>query len=1434
MHQAMGIRGHQAIHLTAGLLKPQVNFDKIQALAWDEGLFSKEQRPNHPVARYWNQLTGRPSLVYDEVFWAPEVKWRHHDQRSDVWSAGMVLAALFSDFDPTDARIYKALCQGQVDVCAWRLPNLAPVVATCLSIDPDKRIHLHELIVLLSQEAANASELVGLPSSLYEGHIHGLKLAVLDFTNRNPLFHFGLTNGFVALQMELADFLATGKKWVFEQSNDPLLSALNQVRLKRMQALRDKGEDNLWCVSHWLYWQYEGQTKKTPLLMVQVNLDLVKSLALEYQLQPSSSKVLVNEVLRIFLADRLHLGLPSNLTFDEASLTAFFNRLTQDLEALGGGPVRVEQYPLVGNLSYRHYTIGANYTEMLRQAPNSICLELMGLESRESQQALPFAPTFPWSNMRVLPSDPSQDKALGAASTASLVIEGPPGTGKSQTIVNLIAQALAAGERVLFVSEKRAALEVVYRRLEQAGLDPLALLVHDTLRDRKSIIDSIRTSYSKLMCPLERDAKLGAQLAAWRLEEAVNELDTYWTAVRDRTHGFSLNELFLHRPKGLCVTPEHLVPGYDSWLKNIHLLNKIRDGLLHLEGHEIWNHSPLSRLHPWAIATSNDPIGYWANSKKALQELWPALEGLIRQTGLPATMTIGQVMQLASLARSCAKLLQRNLFRLLMDDTQARRDYDSLKARYLTKKTMLHKIGGALGPMGNLDIGQIASIWAMAKLEPNSPEVQVFIETSLNLKGGDFGDRGKDLLELAMRHAKASWQMHELEGLFMARYGSQDPMAFIQEMDLLQDLVQRTQLHMPQVFGYLHTLRKPDEVLRAFLECQGELSRVETAINILDHRFRNLTPTAGLGYIHSMDTVFFGDSEVAILLWYNSLSPDVKFCLSEAETSIAQLGLDAQIKELSRAYVARPNLEQYHSPKINQCLNAIDAGYEDLLSWNSAKLLDAQAAYFQQKVAAAQTPAERLGKEAKIGRTQFKKGLRLLHREMDKQRKFKSLRSILLDGQNTALMALKPVFMLSPVAVAEIFPCVAQLFDLVVFDEAGQLRLEEVLPICHRAKRVVVVGDSQQLPPSTFFRNKIDQEIDGNVLKFNSLFSAAKTAFPTHSLCWHYRSSHQDLIAFNNVAFYQGQLSAFPSFGGLQAPLVFQNVPHGLYHHRQNHVEAQALVESLAREMNLRPTLSYAVIAFSEAQQEAVELALERHKLHDLTFARILDREETRYDSGVFSGLLIKNLENMQGEERDVVMVTVGYGPDESGKLAQHFGPIMHEGGDRRINVLSSRARLQIQVFCSFDPDRLQPKENGGVWVLQQWLRYVRAHSGGKRGEAEAILRVVHGGAGPGVSGDTLVENVKKQGIEEWILSHGHENGTQLRPLFTGSGEREAYFYSVWQQGKETGQLIETEPTWINTWKEFFVSRRVMARRGYQVQKLSTQFIQKEFRSLTT
>lgn len=330
------------------------------------------------------------------------------------------------------------------------------------------------------------------------------------------------------------------------------------------------------------------------------------------------------------------------------------------------------------------------------------------------------------------------------------------------------------------------------------------------------------------------------------------------------------------------------------------------------------------------------------------------------------------------------------------------------------------------------------------------------------------------------------------------------------------------------------------------------------------------------------------------------------------------------------------------------------------------------------------------------------------------------------------------VWLLTPEVVSEILPLKPELFDLVIFDEASQLYIEKGIPAILRAKAVIIAGDSKQLRPSNLGSGRLDynhEELLDDIMKEDSgvaaleeesLLDVARFKYPPIMLDFHYRSKYSELIAFSNYAFYGGKLNVSPNpIPPQNPPIKVIKVKDGLWENRANLAEARAVVDNLRSFLRTRKNNeTVGIITFNSAQRDLIMDIIDEVSRKDKTFANRVNKEFLRKENGEDIGLFVKNIENVQGDERDYIIFSIGYAQNEQGKVVKNFGWLSQRGGENRLNVAISRAKMQVVIVSSIDPQDLDASncKNRGPYILRKYLEYATCVSKGDKVGANNIL----------------------------------------------------------------------------------------------------------------
>jgi AAA domain/REase_MTES_1575 len=496
-------------------------------------------------------------------------------------------------------------------------------------------------------------------------------------------------------------------------------------------------------------------------------------------------------------------------------------------------------------------------------------------------------------------------------------------------------------------------------------------------------------------------------------------------------------------------------------------------------------------------------------------------------------------------------------------------------------------------------------------------------------------------------------------------------------------------------------------------------------------------PAAALEYASALQASFQKDSDDLIQL-------DTLLDSLDAEQRQALAHLHPHIAALDGAPKAGL-LQQAQNGILLAWLSLIEAHLPELLETSSRQMPERLATYgqlVQSRTATVTGLIQRRLKDAIVANISFNRlnnpvTYRDIAHQVRKQRQLWPVRKLVQSFWEDGLSRLMPCWMASPESVAAIFPMVKDYFDLVIFDEASQCYVERALPVMLRGKQCVIAGDDQQLPPFDLYNVKVEEESESAEieeqmpLEVESILDLSRNIFPQAKLNWHYRSTEQDLINFSNFAFYEGRLSMAPpaQHEELSSPPISFVKVAGLWERNRNEVEARqvvTLVEQLVRRPE-NPTVG--VVTFNYFQKELIRELLELRLVElgmagDKEGAALLHKAMEREEGEERQGIFIKNIENVQGDERDVIIFSVGYARTPAGKLVANFGLLNQKGGGNRLNVAITRAKKKKIIVCSIDPEELQVDgaKHDGPLLLKRYLQYARALSQGDHAQVQTIL----------------------------------------------------------------------------------------------------------------
>ncbi len=945
---------------------------------------------------------------------------------------------------------------------------------------------------------------------------------------------------------------------------------------------------------------------------------------------------------------------------------------------------------------------------------------------------------------QVIDVDSSQALAmLDVRSGRNVVIQGPPGTGKSQTITNIIADALSQGKKILFVAEKLAALEVVKRRLNRVGLGDACLELHSHGANKKTVLADLHGTL---------------QLGKPRTDAVRWELGQY-KRTRDQLNAYCLA---VNTPvAGSGLTPREL-------MGELIAIGKLQgEASLPRPAFELGgDKAALSRILSWNRSRIEELSALVANLQSHLQKIGPPCAHPFRATRLPALLPSDReaiVDGLRAAIEAC-RILDSATEELAgvmgIAATRTRAEADvlvraarrALSAPHLqgvvlktgewqAKRDQLAQLIGAGARHAEIrrqfDGSLISEAWEQDLLGARQVLNDIgrkwwrwlssdYRRMRRLIAGLCIGEQPKDadtqlrIVDAVMEATRQRRTVSDLESLGARLYGVQwqglrsDWQVLKRLADWIVDLYREVgNGKLPAgVIDFLAgnpTLGVLMEKVAALestlpVHAQSLLSVLDRLA--LDEAARQVIVASDLpAQISELSTMLERIGELADGITYQNLKSLLDkegldwvvaagWNWPDAGRLLAPFFLRTWFEALLRqAYSEREVLRTFDGPShegVRERFRELDVA-----SLMATRVDLADKHYSGLPVA---------NGYGQVG---------ILLREFEKRSRHLPIRRLMQQAGN-AIQAIKPVFMMSPMSIAAFVPPGSVEFDLVVFDEASQVRPVDAFGAVLRGDQVVVVGDSKQLPPTSFFDALVGEEDPADdeeivTADIESLLGLMLgQGAPSRMLRWHYRSQHQSLIALSNEEFYDNRLVVFPSpeppHRGLG--LVFHHLPNTVYDRgksRTNRLEAEVVAKAVMLHAKSAPHLTLGVAAFSIQQAEAVLDHLERLRRDDPS-------AEPFFSAHPFEPFFVKNLESVQGDERDVIFISVGYGRDADGFVAMTFGALNGQGGERRLNVLITRARQCCEVFTNLthgDID-LNRTPARGVAALKAFLKYAQ------------------------------------------------------------------------------------------------------------------------------
>jgi hypothetical protein len=1104
-------------------------------------------------------------------------------------------------------------------------------------------------------------------------------------------------------------------------------------------SIEEQGVNMLYLALGILNWYEKGNTedsRKAPLILVPVILE--RSSANErFRLRYTGTDIGANLSLQAKMMVDYNITIPDLPEEEELDLKAYYSIIKERISHIENWKVDEDAIELgffsFGKFMIYHDLDSDKWPDDKKPFNHTILQSLFDTGFNEPQPSIGEEhhldnETNANELLQVVDADSSQVIAMLAVHEGrNMVIQGPPGTGKSQTITNLIANAIGNGKKVLFVAEKMAALEVVKRRLDSVNLGEACLELHSHKANKRELHAEL-----KRILDLGRPSMIRLEEEIRFLNPLINELNKYCNAVNSEISksGHSAQEVMGYLLKITSKNKDYKFPKIDienisSWdflrMKEVELLaEKIQVRLekigqpenLLFYGTKLNIFLPIdeetsNELLEIAITNTNEVINL-VTSISTYVEIQPSTELNDIQRLIKTIRTAAENPGITSMNLNDSAWLnnQADITEILETGIRLKElhaqydnllipeawDYDALEIRQnlIVHGNKWYKF--LIGDYKN-SVKKLSSL--LNTVVPSDLNTKLEYVNAL-MEGKRLTTTLQSFELLAQRLFDVNWQKNHTDWTAVKK-----AVQYIQNV---------------------HLLIQNDVILNTFLSFLNKNEKSEISANFLIE-LENALEKQNFSLKSVLEKLDLEDNKIKSisLIKQQSLLKQWSERLPEIHQAVTWNVLKENIEEEGGSYLIRavynwPDSvlhlktalqKTWYEHLIEQAMLSRSelrkferSSHEEVVE--KFKRLDVLNQFYN-RARVALKHWESIPKQEGGGQ------INVLKSEFNRKARHMPIRKLMQEA-GLAIQAIKPVIMMSPMSIANFLPPNSIDFDLVIFDEASQVRPVDALGAILRGKQVVVVGDTKQMPPTSFFdKLNTDTEDEENVTAdMQSILGMCDAqGAPQRMLRWHYRSRHESLINLSNQEFYENKLIIFPSPGSKsKMGLTFNHLPDTYYDKgktRTNPKEAEKVADAIISHALHNPKQSLGIVAFSTAQMQAIQNALEIKR-------RKNPEVESFFRNHPTEPFFIKNLENVQGDERDVIFISIGYGRTEDGKVPMSFGPLNNEGGERRLNVLITRAKSRCEVFTNITASDMNPGPNAkfGIRALKSFLYYAQ------------------------------------------------------------------------------------------------------------------------------
>jgi very-short-patch-repair endonuclease/DNA polymerase III delta prime subunit len=1239
-------------------------------------------------------------------------------------------------------------------------------------LDPDQEI-LRSKIAQWKARLADTGKSNPLIKFRHDGP-RSLEILVEKQGELDPLL---LKNESLPFQMEDAEITASGSKItkkpgnqiVTRQSASERLKLLKTLRLKAKESIEERGVNSLFLAFGTLSWFDKDKTKEedilqSPLILVPVELEK-KSKQDIYHLKRSGEEIVLNPTLALKLKQTFGIDFPKEDTLEGKSCSELIEQIRNLVSEQKTWVV--EDKIFLSLFSYAKASMVRDLIENEQRILDHPILQALSGDltayqsSRQEQIPASVLDNYvkPDRIFQVLDADSSQQVVIEAAKQGtSFVVQGPPGTGKSQTIVNMIAELVGSGKSVLLVAEKETALSVVYKRMDDCGLGHICLnLHHSSTKNKRKFVQDLSKSVFDVDQYLQNSSGSVHKKFFDEFVTSRQILNSYLDGLHTKENpleksAFELFGILLEFKRQNIPHTEVSLSNFRNWTPDnlskadslLCEIAKFKDYFYGLKSN-IWKDSPLENYSLDFESQVDEEIENIRDAVDLARAINPKLSTILQALPVSNLESLEEVLNsLSYIAKAPMKLPDNwsginvaeatSILNTLRENVQFLENNEpALQQRYSAE-------------LFSPNLPELSSRYSSYKMRffdmlfnQQYRDDRSYLESIFKSQTKQSDDKFKADLTNAIKVQSIRYQLQQNDHPAKRTFGTLFDSDVSKQSDLFVLEQAVTWLKGIEKYSFADTVEQSIQSPGKRRELNQIIIEIGKSCDSFRRGFEFLGKHFDLCEIDVENLSYHQVKFDPLLNFLNIIEIDLADLQAWMEyqenvKSLARLGVKKKFLDAIRLM----NLEaEQWFPVLERnvyqtCLNAILVAKPELKNFDievhERRIQAFSSLDFNQLEIAQDRLRSKHGENWQSWQTQStaQSQLRQLKEENKKKRGHSTIRKMLNDsakGIPELVKALKPCWMMSPLSVSQYIDPEIIHFDVLIFDEASQIRTEEVIPAIIRSDQVIVIGDRKQLPPTSFFTSgESDEDEEQDVESYESVLDECSTFMFERYLKWHYRSQDERLIAFSNLHFYDSQLVSFPN--PMQNPELgvwFKHVPDGVYDRggrRDNRREAEVVAEMALQHIKSSPNQSLGIIAFSKAQENAIQEQLEiLYKKHPAL------EEFCRENSPQF---FLKALENVQGDERDVILLSVGYGRDANGKLSLNFGPLNKRGGERRLNVAITRAKSKITLISSIRSGEIDRAgtSSEGVRIMCDYLSY--AESGGSKLQGMSCQEGLH------------------------------------------------------------------------------------------------------------